>query len=127
VRAARATVVALVVWGIVGLCIVGILRGVTEPSGHAMVMTNGSAKSLAWLVLFMILPLAGMGEAASINGSDWWAAGRSKVAWVGIIAFVPFLGFLTYFSVVRWHVVGAYDRRVAVPPGRRRVTQRAAS
>jgi hypothetical protein len=121
VRAVRAALVALVVWGIVALCIVGIERGVTEPSGHAMVMTNGSAKSLAWLVLLVILPLAGIVDAIVIDAANWWAARHSKIAWVGLLAFVPFLGFLVYFSAIRWRVVGAFERRMGHPASRPRV------
>lgn len=109
-RALRSIAIALGTWALVGACAFAIYRGVTQPGARLLGIGNGTAKAIAWWTLFAVLPAVLALDAAHIPQADWWAARSSKVAWVGMIVMLPFVGPLGYVTWIRHRVGDAYSR-----------------
>ena len=64
-------------------------------------MNELDAIEAALLVLFLLVPLWGVVDAARIPSDAWEKASRSKSFWVGIQIFTLYLGAVAYIAGVR--------------------------
>jgi len=95
-------IVGVVLVGLVLIAVaVGVWRGITEPNGTLWGASNRTLDVLACWVLFLFLPLACAIDAMLIAEVDWWAARRSRAAWIALLAYAPVLGPLAYAALGR--------------------------
>jgi hypothetical protein len=87
-----------------------VLRGVTEPAGTIFGVPNRIAMIGAWWCCFVGVPAVTTVDLVVRPQEDWWAARRSKTAWLALIWSLPFFGPMGYVAVVRPRVAGAYRR-----------------
>lgn len=59
------------------------------------------------IVLFLLLPLWGIIDAAVRPNSAWQAADQSKLLWVVLMIVLGFIGTLVYFIAIRPNVKAA--------------------
>ncbi|HZP28587.1 MAG TPA: PLDc N-terminal domain-containing protein [Acidimicrobiia bacterium] len=109
-RQVHAVAGALVAWGTAAAVGFVLNRAVTDPDGALLGLDNHVWMTIAWWTVFAVLPLVAILDASVIPQEDWWAAHSTKVGWIGIVAFVPAIGPLLYFTVIRPRVAGRYAK-----------------